>query len=334
MKAIRAKTNGLEIEFTEPLKAGAGVDPSDYTVRQWRYVPSAAFSGPKQDDLILAVNSVTISSDRTRAFLELLDMAEGHVLHVHVSPFVRSAEDRPLWSTEGWYTLNQLPKHAIVKPAPAKPAPVSGLTEEEKQAGFEALFDGKNTNRWRGWRKTKLPSGWSVEKGELRFTPGSGEGGDICTVDEFDDFELRLEWRIAFGGNSGIFYRASETYEKPWESGPEMQVLDNDRHADGTKPETSAGSCYAMFAPGPHLLQRVGEFNEVRIVAKGERITHFLNGWMVVEYDLWTPEWQQRKDATLFSEIPNYGMVRKGRLVLQDHGNEVAFRNIRIKKLQ
>jgi hypothetical protein len=157
------------------------------------------------------------------------------------------------------------------------------------------------------------------------------QGGDIITIDQFDNFELELEWQIAEGGNSGIMYRVSEDGEEAYYTGPEYQVLDNARHADGQNPLTSAASDYGLYAPIKDVTRPIGEWNAARIVIKGNHVEHWLNDVKVVEYELGSPDWQQRVDASKFKQWPNYGRIPKGHIALQDHGSRVAFRNIRIR---
>lgn len=206
------------------------------------------------------------------------------------------------------------------------------LTAEEQAAGWKLLFDGKTFNGWRGFRKDNVPEGWVItELGELHFT-GKGNG-DIMTVDEFDNFELRLEWKISSGGNSGIFFRVSENRKFSWQTGPEMQVLDNQGHKDGRNPLTSAGSNYALHAPTKDVTREVGLYNKVKIVAEKNHVEHWLNGIKIVEYEIGDPEWQMLVANSKFGKLPDYGRYRSGHIVLQDHGDKVWYRHIKIRSL-
>ena len=153
------------------------------------------------------------------------------------------------------------------------------------------------------------------------------------TKEEFGDFELRLDWRISSGGNSGIMYRVTENGEASFSSGVECQVLDNARHPDGKNPVTSAGSAYAMLAPSQDVVNPAGIWNSVRIIARGSKVEHWLNGVKVVSYDTSSPQWQALYKASKFAGMPNYAKPKLGHIVLQDHGDLVAYRNIRIRKL-
>jgi hypothetical protein len=208
------------------------------------------------------------------------------------------------------------------------------LTEQEKAAGWKLLFDGKTTAGWRAFRGKSMPDKWHVVDGALVLQPRSGkQGGDIVTEDQYGSFDLKLEWKISPGGNSGIMYHVSESEAAPWFTGPEYQVLDNAKHADGRNPLTSAASCYALYAPTKDSTRPVGEWNQARIVVRGKHVEHWLNGEKVVSYEFDSPDWNDRVKASKFKEMPKFGKEPKGYIDLQDHGDEVAYRNIKIRPL-
>lgn len=211
-------------------------------------------------------------------------------------------------------------------------APINQLTKQEKSQGFRLLFDGKSVEQFRGWKKLELPKGWQVVDGELRLVKGP-EGGDIVLKEEFADFDLRLEWKVEKGGNSGIFFRSKEGQPMPWATGIEMQVLDDKNHHDGEHEITSAGSHYGMYARSKNVAKPADEWNAARIVAKGKHVQFWLNGTKVVDYTIGDADWFKRKEVSLYKDLPDYGMVATGLIVLQDHGNQVSYRTIRIKKL-
>ncbi len=236
-----------------------------------------------------------------------------------------------------------LPFLACAQPAPessANPPAEPGaemqrtpntLTAEEQAAGWKLLFDGKTTTGWRGWNKDTIPSGWQAVDGTL--TRVSEGGGDIITVDKYDNFELALDWKIAPGGNSGIFFHVTEEGDEMYWSAPEYQVLDDSAHADGLKPETSAGANYALNAPTMEMARPIGEWNEARILVNGPHVEHWLNGMKIVEYELWSDDWKARVAASKFAAWPIYGMAKTGYIGLQEHGSAVAYRNIRIRPI-
>jgi hypothetical protein len=329
MLAVRPMTNGLAIEFTKPLDPRVGWDPESYYVEQWVF-DAAKNTAPFRDGRATPVKSASVSTDRQHVFLEIPGLQVGHVIYLRLLPPCIAADGDLPWSTEAWYTLRALPadRAGQVLPAPAK-EPQNFLTEDEKKAGWRLLFDGQTTNGWRGFDQDTFPDqGWKVSDGCLvRVAPG----GDITTDEKFADFELQLEWRISPGGNSGIFFRSAEGFRYPWETGPEMQVLDNAEHPDGREPKTSAGSDYALHAPLRDVTRPVGFFNQVRIVADGPHVEYWLNGVKIVAYELGSPEWEKLVAESKFKSMPQYGRLARGHIVLQDHGDKVWYRNIKIK---
>lgn len=217
------------------------------------------------------------------------------------------------------------------EPAEA-PQEANVLSPQEAAEGFRLLFDGRGLEAWRGYGREDVPAGWGARDGALAYTPGAG-GGDLITRDTFTDFDLRLEWRISPSGNSGIMYGVVEGPEYAYYSGPEMQVLDNAGHADGANPKTSAGSDYGLYAPSSDVTRPVGEWNEARIVRRGSHVEHWLNGTRVVEYELGSDEWKALVADSKFAQWPDYGVHHEGHIALQDHGNPVWYRNLRIRRL-
>lgn len=206
----------------------------------------------------------------------------------------------------------------------------NSLTAPEKEAGWKLLFDGRTTNGWRGFKQESMPDGWQVQDGTLARVSG---GGDIVTVKEYENFDLRLEWKVAPGGNSGIFWRVSEDRNYVWETAPEMQILDDDAHRDGLSPTTSAGADYALYAPKVDAAKPAGEWNSVRIRVDGANVTYWMNDKKIVEYELWSEEWEKRVGESKFADLDGFGRNTKGHIALQDHGDAVWFRNIRILEL-
>lgn len=209
-------------------------------------------------------------------------------------------------------------------------SPANALTPAEQAAGWRLLFDGKTGAGWRGYRQDSLPAGWQVVDGALTRVAAAG---DIITRQQFANFEVRLEWNISEGGNSGVFYRVSEDDDATYWSGPEMQVLDDARHPDGQSRLTAAGSCYGIYPAPAGAVKPPGQWNAVRIVVNGRHVEQWLNGVQVVTYEFGSPDWTARVKASKFAVHPHYGRNTTGYIGLQDHGDRVAFRNIKIRVL-
>jgi hypothetical protein len=183
---------------------------------------------------------------------------------------------------------------------------------------------------WRAYGGTGMPQQWSIAEGVISHSPG---GGDLISIDAYRNFELTFDWRISPGGNSGVMYRVDERYGAPYQSGPEYQILDNAGHPDGQSPLTSAASVYGLYAPSADITRPVGEWNAARIVVDGTHVEHWLNGHMVVSYELGSPDWQSRVATSKFAAWPAYGTLPVGHIVLQDHGAAVDYRDIAIRRL-
>jgi hypothetical protein len=208
------------------------------------------------------------------------------------------------------------------------------------------LFDGSSTQGWRNYNKTTFPEqGWSIVDGAL-YCQGSGKGeaggggGDIIYDKKFSNFHLKLEWKISEGGNSGVFYLGQESpeFETIWRTAPEMQVLDNEKHPDaqaGKDGNRQAGSLYDLIPAVPQNAKPVGEWNTAEIKVFKGSVWHIQNGVTVLEYHLWTPEWNALVEASKFPALnPNWANVAtEGYIGLQDHGDDVWYRNIQIREL-
>ena len=220
------------------------------------------------------------------------------------------------------------------------------LTEAEIEEGWVLLFDGETSEGWRGYGKDHFPSAWEVVDGTIpmigsgRGEAGAAEGGDILFDKEYENFTVKLEWKVSEGGNSGIFYLGQESDELDyiWKTAPEMQVLDNEKHPDaqlGKDGNRQAGSLYDLIPAKPQNARPVGEWNEVEIIVYKGTVVHKQNGEAVVEYHLWTPEWEELVAGSKFPGLnPDWANVAsKGYFGLQDHGDDVWFRNIKIKEM-
>lgn len=211
-------------------------------------------------------------------------------------------------------------------------APVNELGEKEKAEGWKLLFDGDDASPWwRGYKKDGLPEGWKVENGAL---VRKGKGGDIITKDQFESFEFSVDWKISPGGNSGIMFKVKETDGPPWFTGPEAQIQDNVAGHDPQK----AGWLYQFYASEVDATKPVGEWNHFvlrcqKTAAGTYHCTHWMNGVPYVDYEIGSADWNERLAKSKFKDKPDFAKADAGHICLQDHGNEVAFRNIKIRVL-
>ncbi|MDX1943471.1 MAG: family 16 glycoside hydrolase [Saprospiraceae bacterium] len=342
MLAVRAKSNGVEIEFTQALAEGLGWNSSDYIVQQWWYEPTPEYGGPKKDLENLKILSVNVSNDRKKVFLELQGMKPNHLVYLRLPYSWTSDTYQELWSTEAWYTMNQIPTDNPGFKTQAPDFKQNTLSETERKEGFKLLFDGNSLNGWRNFNKKVLGSSWIVQDDAIlldaKKDPNgnwqSADGGDITTDKEYEDFDLRLEWKIEPCGNSGIIYRAVESskYEHAWHTGPEMQIQDDACHPDGKTEKHQVGDIYDMIGSKYTTAKPSGQWNQVRIVVKGNKIEQWQNGRKIVETEVGTNEWNKLIAESKWKDYPDFGKAKKGHIVLQDHGNRVWFRNIRIKE--
>ena len=209
---------------------------------------------------------------------------------------------------------------------------VNTLTAAEREAGWELLFDGTATDAWRGYKQEGFPdTGWNVEDGALRVVADGG-GGDIITKRAFEDFEFAFQWKVAPGANSGVIYRVSEERGNSWESGPEYQILDDAEHSDADA-TTTAGALYALYAAAGKDLAQPGTWNRGRILVIGNHVEHWLNGQRVVSGELASEDWKARVAESKFSSMPLFGRVTVGHLALQDHGDDVWYRGLKVRDL-
>ncbi len=188
-------------------------------------------------------------------------------------------------------------------------------------------------DEWRNFKADTIGSAWVLNGGVLTLT-GKG-GGDLITREEYDDFAFEMEWKISEGGNSGLMFHVAEadTLGATYHTGPEYQLLDNERHADAKIEKHRAGDNYDLQKSTVETVKPAGEWNTTRLVVNDGQVEHYLNGEKVVEYELWTPEWEEMVANSKFAKFPAYGLAKTGHIALQDHGDEVSFRNIRVKRL-
>lgn len=215
-------------------------------------------------------------------------------------------------------------------------------TSEQNDKAWISLFDGTTTSGWHTYGKDSAGKAWKAQDSTLHLDASikqdwqTKDGGDIVTNDEFENFDLQLDWKISEGGNSGIMFYVHEDTSKskyPWESGPEIQIADNEKNEDGKVYKSRAGDLYELVASNSQqFVKPAGEWNHVEIVSDNGKLDSYINGQHVLSATLWNDEWKKLIDSTKFKTMPGFGTYKKGKIALQDHGANVWFRNIKIKK--
>lgn len=216
------------------------------------------------------------------------------------------------------------------------------LTDEEVDEGWELLFDGETTNGWHTYGQDTIGDAWKIVDGALYLDVTEKEdwqamgGGDIVTDEVYENFHLKLEWKISENGNSGIMFLVHEdpeNYQYPWQTGPEMQILDNNGHPDAKIVTHRAGDLYDLIASTEETVKAVGEWNQAAIIVENNHLDFYLNGTNIVSVPLWGETWKSLISNSKFSEMSGFGTFKQGRISLQDHGDDVWFRNIKIRSL-
>ncbi|WP_276359720.1 DUF1080 domain-containing protein [Daejeonella sp. H1SJ63] len=210
---------------------------------------------------------------------------------------------------------------------------------DSSKKGWQKLFDGKSTAGWHTYGKQQAGAAWKVNDGALYLDAKNKtkeSGGDLTTNEEFSNFHLKLEWKISKNGNSGIIFFVNEDlskYPASYNTGPEMQVLDNDGHADGKINKHRAGDLYDLIASSSEPVKPVGQWNKVEIIASKGKLDFIMNGVKVVSTTMWDEQWKTMVAGSKFKTMPGFSIYKSGKIALQDHGDEVWYRNIEIKRL-
>lgn len=209
------------------------------------------------------------------------------------------------------------------------------LSKADKEDGYVLLFDGKTMNGWRAYQN-KESSSWSVDSGSLHCRGNENNGAihaDLITADQYENFDLSVDWKISPKGNSGILYMVKEDSNASHESGPEYQLIDDKNFGQPLEEWQKTAADYAMYTAPTAEPRPVGEWNTTRIMVNKNHVEHWLNGKKVVEYELYSDDWQKRKMEGKWKDAPGYGLTKKGHIGFQDHGSEAWFKNIKIKAL-
>jgi hypothetical protein len=216
----------------------------------------------------------------------------------------------------------------------AQQSAVNTLSNKEKKDGWKLLFDGSSTKGWHPYGKPSVTPNVKVENGTLHIDP-SQKSGDIITNAEFSNFDLKVDWKISKNGSSGIIFCVHESpeFKESWNTGPEVQVLDNDGHPDGKIKKHRAGDLYDLISSSSEPVKAVGEWNQAEIRLDKGKLDISLNGVNVVSTTMWDDHWWSLVKGSKFNSMPGFSKFQTGHIALQDHGNNVWYRNVKIRQL-
>jgi len=215
-------------------------------------------------------------------------------------------------------------------------APANMLTEKEKKSGWQLLFDGSSTTGWRGYNMTIFPDCWAIEDACLTMnTTGGAESQDIITEKTYKNFALSVDYKVTPAANSGVIYQIKEdtVYKFPYETGPEMQIIDDEGWPGGLEEWQKSGASYAMYPAKVKAAKPVGEWNHLFIYVRDNKVTQILNGQVVVEFEKYSDEWNKLRNSGKWTDFPDWGKYDEGHISLQNHGTKVWFRNVKLKEL-
>jgi hypothetical protein len=230
----------------------------------------------------------------------------------------------------------QLAACSSSKPAATIAVADNTLSQKEISDGWKLLFDGTTTNGWHVYNRRTDGTAWKAGDGTIYFDPSAKDnGGDLTSENEYQNFDLKLDWKLEQNGNSGLVFQAVEDpkYKWPWETGPEMQILDNVGHPDAKIIKHRSADLYDLITSTPETVKPAGEWNSIELIADKGTLTFFQNGVKVLTTKQWDDNWTSMIANSKFRQMPDFGKFQKGHIALQDHGNKVWFKNIKIKEL-
>ncbi|RFS22663.1 DUF1080 domain-containing protein [Chitinophaga silvatica] len=228
---------------------------------------------------------------------------------------------------------------AVISTQAVNAQKLNTLSSKEKKQGWKLLFDGTSTNGWHSYNQSSASPAWKVVDGAIALDQSAKKngapGGDLVTNDEYENYEFTIDWKISEAGNSGVIFSVHEdpSLSQSYLTGPEMQVLDDDKHPDGKNIKHNAGDLYDMIQAPKRMAKPVGQWNTAKIIKKDGHLTLWLNGTKTAETTMGTPEWDALVAGSKFKNWKEFGKYQKGRIALQDHGNDVWYRNIKIREL-
>lgn len=334
MLSVKIKSNGFEIEFTEPIRLGDGISPSDYLVQQWWYDLDSE-GGVKQDLQTLDIESLSISTDRKKVFLQINNLSQSDhkgfdVVYIKmVKPFF-SESLQPLWTSEVWYTLNEIPSAVNSSKTLTYFREDNLLSKEEKKYGWNLIFDGDTFNGWKNFNNKKITNDWEIVNGMIS---NKSQNVSLVSENEYENFELEFDWKIDRATDAGFYINLTSEFlkNKNLPPGLEMQIIDDNSHPDAAESNTRVtGSLYDVIPSKLLISNPPGSINHSRIVSKNGQIQYWLNGLLVLEYETNGDFWNK---AGVEHPYFSYNMNDSGYIGISAQEGKISFNNIRIRNL-